>query len=72
MIGYYRRLKALGLFTHRVLLPGMDLVAPLKDIARQGYEVGGQIDREDGVVLGLTNTDIIDREIVDHPRGKGL
>ena len=50
----------------------MDLVALPKNIARRHHEADRQVDREDGVVLGLTNTDIIDRGIVDHPRGKGL
>ena len=49
----------------------MDLVALPKNIARRHHEADRQVDREDGVVLGLTDTNIIDREVVDHAYGKG-
>ncbi|WP_414476307.1 hypothetical protein [Microvirga sp. M2] len=66
MMGNHCRLKALGVFTHRLLVTGMDLAALLKDIARQRHKAGRQMDREDDVVLGLADTDIIIREFVDH------
>jgi hypothetical protein len=69
MMGYRCRLEALGLFTHHLLVAGIALVAPLKDIACLRHEAGGQMDREDDVVLGLTDIDIIHREIVDHAHG---
>jgi hypothetical protein len=49
----------------------MDLVALPKNTARRHHEAGRQVDREDGVVLGLTDTDISDREVVDQAYGQG-